>query len=95
MDHLAYESHDPLATELAALIRRKKVSPVEVVGAVLARIEKLNPILNAYVTVTADQARRDARAARRVEPSDRERGDHPCHREELLPPRLARRSGPR
>jgi aspartyl-tRNA(Asn)/glutamyl-tRNA(Gln) amidotransferase subunit A len=54
------------ATELAALIRRKKVSPVEVVGAVLARIEKLNPILNAYVTLTADQARRDARAAERA-----------------------------
>jgi aspartyl-tRNA(Asn)/glutamyl-tRNA(Gln) amidotransferase subunit A len=45
------------ATELATLIRRKKVSPVEVVGAVLARIEKLNPILNAYVTLTAEQAR--------------------------------------
>jgi aspartyl-tRNA(Asn)/glutamyl-tRNA(Gln) amidotransferase subunit A len=54
------------ATELATLIRRKKVSPVEVVGAVLARIEKLNPILNAYVTLTADQARRDARAAERA-----------------------------
>jgi Asp-tRNA(Asn)/Glu-tRNA(Gln) amidotransferase A subunit family amidase len=54
------------ATELATLIRRKKVSPVEVVGAVLARIEKLNPILNAYVTLTAEQARRDARAAERA-----------------------------
>src|SRR5262245_30519637 len=54
------------ATELAALIRRKAVSPVEVVGAVLTRIEKLNPILNAYVTLTADQARRDTRAAERA-----------------------------
>jgi aspartyl-tRNA(Asn)/glutamyl-tRNA(Gln) amidotransferase subunit A len=54
------------ATELAALIRKKKVSPVEVIDAVLGRIEKLNPILNAYVTLTADQARKDARAAERA-----------------------------
>src|SRR5260370_14606802 len=54
------------ATELAALIRRKKVSPVEVVDAVLDRIERLNPKLNAFVTLTADQARRDAKAAERA-----------------------------
>jgi aspartyl-tRNA(Asn)/glutamyl-tRNA(Gln) amidotransferase subunit A len=54
------------ATTLAAMIRRKKVSPIEVVNAMLARIDALNPILNAYVTVTADQARRDARAAERA-----------------------------
>jgi aspartyl-tRNA(Asn)/glutamyl-tRNA(Gln) amidotransferase subunit A len=53
------------ATELAALIRKRKVSPVEVVDAVLARIEKINPTINAYVLVTADQARRAARAAER------------------------------
>ncbi len=54
------------ATVLAALIRRKKVSPVEVVDAVLDRIERLNPKLNAFVTLTADQARRDAKAAERA-----------------------------
>jgi aspartyl-tRNA(Asn)/glutamyl-tRNA(Gln) amidotransferase subunit A len=54
------------ATELAALIRKKKVSPVEVVDAVLDRIERVNPRLNAYVTVTADQARAAARAAERA-----------------------------
>ena len=42
------------ATDLATLIRRRKVSPVEVVDAVLERIERLNPQLNAYVTVTVD-----------------------------------------
>jgi len=42
---------------LAALIRRRKVSPVEVVNAILSRIDRLNPHLNAYVTLTADQAR--------------------------------------
>ena len=54
------------ATDLAALIRRRKVSPVEVVDAVLDRIERLNPQINAYVTVTADEARRAARAAERA-----------------------------
>lgn len=54
------------ATGLAAAIRRKKVSPVEVVEAILARIERLNPALNAYCTVTADAARRRARAAERA-----------------------------
>ncbi|MDP9373256.1 MAG: amidase [Chloroflexota bacterium] len=51
------------ATELAGLIRRKEVSPVEVTDAVLARIERLNPLVNAYCTLVATQARADARAA--------------------------------
>ncbi len=54
------------ATELAALIRKKKVSPVEVVDAVLDRIERINPRLNAFVTLTDEQARRDAKAAERT-----------------------------
>lgn len=54
------------AAALAAAIRRKKVSPVEVVRAVLERIDRLNPHLNAYVTLTPEQALRDARAAERA-----------------------------
>ncbi len=54
------------ATELAALIRRRKVSPVEVIDSVLDRIARLNPQLNAFVTVTADEARKAARAAERA-----------------------------
>jgi Asp-tRNA(Asn)/Glu-tRNA(Gln) amidotransferase A subunit family amidase len=54
------------ATTLAGMIRRKKVSPVEVVNAILGRIEALNPVLNAFVTLTMDQARREARAAERA-----------------------------
>src|SRR5437764_7602087 len=54
------------ATELAALIRKKKVSPVEVLDAVLDRIERLNPKLNAFVTLTDEQARRAAKAAERA-----------------------------
>jgi amidase len=51
------------ARELAALIRRREVSPVEVVDAVLARIERQNPAINAYCTVAADRARDAAREA--------------------------------
>jgi aspartyl-tRNA(Asn)/glutamyl-tRNA(Gln) amidotransferase subunit A len=54
------------ATTLAAMIRTKKVSPVEVVDAVLARVEKLNPRLNAYVTVLGEEARAQAKAAERT-----------------------------
>jgi aspartyl-tRNA(Asn)/glutamyl-tRNA(Gln) amidotransferase subunit A len=51
------------ATELAALIRTKAVSPVDVVQATLTRLDRVNPALNAYVTITAESARREARAA--------------------------------
>lgn len=45
------------------LVRQKKVSPVELARACLARIEALNPILNAFITVTADSALPQARQA--------------------------------
>src|SRR5262245_1624397 len=51
------------ATELAGLIRAKKLSPVELTRAVLERVERLQPTLNAFVTVTADAAMSAARAA--------------------------------
>jgi aspartyl-tRNA(Asn)/glutamyl-tRNA(Gln) amidotransferase subunit A len=51
------------AIDLAAAIRMKQVSPVEVVNAVLSRIEQLNPKLNAFCLVTADTARQAAQAA--------------------------------
>ena len=51
------------ATELGRLIRARALSPVELCDGVLARIDRLNPRLNAYLTVTADLARRQARAA--------------------------------
>src|SRR5580698_902342 len=51
------------AVSMAEQIRRKKLSPVELVEAHLARIEKLNPKLNAFVQVDAEGARRQARAA--------------------------------
>jgi Asp-tRNA(Asn)/Glu-tRNA(Gln) amidotransferase A subunit family amidase len=51
------------AVSMAEQIRQKKLSPVELVEGHLARIEKLNPKLNAFVQLDADGARRQARAA--------------------------------
>ena len=51
------------ATELARLIRTRALSPVEITRAVLERIERVNPSVNAYCTVTADLAMDTARAA--------------------------------
>ena len=49
--------------EVAPRLRRKEVSPVELTRACLDRIEKLNPALNAFITVTAESALAEARAA--------------------------------
>ena len=51
------------ALTLARQIRTKEISPVELVDAVLDRIETLQPTLNAFITVTADAARAAARRA--------------------------------
>lgn len=51
------------ATELAAAIRRGDVSAVETVDAVLERLERVEPTLNAFVLVLADEAREAARSA--------------------------------
>jgi len=49
--------------QLAPLLAKRKLSPVELTDAFLARIEQLNPKLNAFITVTAEQARAQAREA--------------------------------
>ena len=49
--------------EAASLVRRKKVSPVELAEGYLRRVEALNPSLNAYITVAADEAMRSAQQA--------------------------------
>ncbi len=51
--------------EVAPRIRSRKVSPVRLTRLVLERTKRLNPVLNAYVTLTEDQARADAKAAER------------------------------
>ena len=50
-------------TEVSALVKLKKVSPLELTRACLARIETLNASLNAFITVTAESALADARRA--------------------------------
>jgi Asp-tRNA(Asn)/Glu-tRNA(Gln) amidotransferase A subunit family amidase len=51
------------AVSMAEQIRKKKISPVELVEAHLAQIEKLNPRLNAFVQVDAERVRRAAHDA--------------------------------
>ena len=50
------------ARELAAMIKSRAASPVEVLDAHLAVIARVNPKLNAIVTLAAEQAREHARA---------------------------------
>jgi amidase/aspartyl-tRNA(Asn)/glutamyl-tRNA(Gln) amidotransferase subunit A len=54
------------AVELAARIRRRDLSPVEVVDAFLDRIQNRNERINAYVTVLGEEAREAAREAERA-----------------------------
>jgi aspartyl-tRNA(Asn)/glutamyl-tRNA(Gln) amidotransferase subunit A len=49
------------AAELAGWVREKRVSPVEILQAVLDRIARLNPQLNAYCLVAAETALAEAR----------------------------------
>jgi aspartyl-tRNA(Asn)/glutamyl-tRNA(Gln) amidotransferase subunit A len=56
----------PEALEIAEQIRKRRISPVEVVAEALARIEKLNRSLNAFIAVFGDQAMATARNAERV-----------------------------
>ena len=51
--------------QLAPLLQRKELSPVELTKATLQRIERYNPKLNGFITVTADEALREAQAAER------------------------------
>jgi len=51
--------------ELSRKIRDRSISPVELTHDCLTRIEKLNPLLNAFITVTAESALERARLAER------------------------------
>ncbi|MBC8281145.1 MAG: amidase, partial [Chloroflexi bacterium] len=65
------------ATELGNAIREKQISPVEAVEAYLERIERIDPQVNSYITVTADQARQEALEAEKEIRSGNYRG--PLH----------------
>ncbi len=47
----------------ARALRDREFSPLELTDAYLRRIEQLNPTVNAYITITAERARDDARRA--------------------------------
>ena len=59
MTDLAYLS----AAELAQRIARREISPLELVHSTLARVERSQPILNAFITICAEEALRTARDA--------------------------------
>src|SRR5271169_4558257 len=65
------------ASDLAALIARREISPVEVMRATLERIERAQPVLNAFITVAGDQAMTAAEEAERAVISGAELG--PLH----------------
>jgi len=50
-------------SEAAQLVRAGEVSPVELTSACIERIERVDPALNTFITVTADAALAEARAA--------------------------------
>ncbi|MFI0373719.1 amidase [Actinomadura sp. 1N219] len=60
------QTHDLSATRMAAAVRTGEVSPVELADHYLARIERLNEQVGAYVTVTAERARDEARQAEKA-----------------------------
>ena len=60
--------------EASDLIDKGEISPVELTEAVLGRISELDGELNAYVTVLADRALEDARAAEKEIASGKRRG---------------------
>jgi amidase len=66
---------DLTATDLAARIRRRQLSAREVMAAHLARIERVNPKINAIVTLVAERAMTEAANA----------DEHQAHRRALGP----------
>lgn len=85
--------------EAAALLRRKAVSPVELAQACIERIERWNPVVNAFITVTAEQALQQARVAeaqiqRGHRHADRRRTVMGCGDIVANPPFTSRKPGP-
>ncbi len=63
--------------EASDLLRRKQISPVELTTSCLARIEQLNPTINAFITIMHDSALAQAREAEDEIPAGNWRG--PLH----------------
>ena len=71
------ELADKSARELATLVQRRAVSPVEIMEDVLARIDERQPRINAFISVAHDPALDAAREAERELMAGRRRG--PLH----------------
>ena len=80
MDDLCFQPITALAEAIAA----GELSPVALTDAYLARIEALEPRLNAYITVTADAARTAAKAAKDFAEADRIRDELATQGVELI-----------
>jgi aspartyl-tRNA(Asn)/glutamyl-tRNA(Gln) amidotransferase subunit A len=61
-------------SDLVPQLRRKEISPVELTRLYLERAKRLNPVLNAYITLTEEQALADAARAEREIQQGRYRG---------------------
>ena len=71
--------HNLFIGELAERLKNRQVSSVELTRHFLSRIERLNPALNAFITLTAEQALTDAAAAdARLKAGEREIGRASC-----------------
>ena len=75
--HVSTDLAGMSARELSALVRRRAVSPVEIVEDVLARIDERQPRINAFISVAHDHALDAAREAEREVTAGRPRG--PLH----------------
>ncbi|MEE8413281.1 MAG: amidase family protein, partial [Dehalococcoidales bacterium] len=63
--------------EMREAIKTKRLSPVEIMDAILSRIERLNPEVNAYCTLLAESARKQAKEAETMVMKGKELG--PLH----------------
>src|SRR5665647_861935 len=69
--------HDLSALEQAAAVRRREVSPSELVEHYLRRIDVWSQALGAYITVTPELAREQAKGAERALRDGRDQADLP------------------
>jgi amidase len=60
-------------SELRDLVIKKELSPREVADFFIARIEKLNPRVGAFMTITAERARADAARLEKMTPEEAQR----------------------
>ena len=65
------------AGNLSKLVQSKEISPVEIIEAHLTRIDATEPVLNSFITLLADQARKSARQAEKDIQAGRYKG--PLH----------------